>query len=435
MLSAISSAIHWRLGKANKGKDKQKFANHIFEAVKDKPHQHAKLRRAVGLLVDEKMYGRALELCDRKLAGDTSGFWTHYRTFVEELARAKSSNGNFKLALFNDTDFRVNIGCRLTSQGLKDQIRKTFPEAAITSLGFRFSAFRENFDASIAVKTPNLDELKNRLRVAYGDKALDTISESSFVVLQPEGSLDHKSTMEGLATFFTPALLAQQIGKPYAVLNGTIPIYSDERDVYLRTLFETLKFVAARDEISASHHNVGFLPDAAFLRIPPRQTSARDGCLITTGARNDAADDIKIFKAAIDACGTLSLRPIVLTHAVDRLAEFERDIVARGGIFAETASIEKAAETLSRCCLHIGGRFHMAIFSILCHVPTLLFDVKTHKNQWLAQYSPLVCLVKPGSDLKVEARTFLDEALDRSSPRVVGYEEFLAAAYSAKALR
>ncbi|WEX75225.1 polysaccharide pyruvyl transferase family protein [Sinorhizobium numidicum] len=178
---------------------------------------------------------------------------------------------------------------------------------------------------------------------------------------------------------------------------------------------------------------IRFLADAGFLRISPAPAVERDGCLITTGARNNAEEDVHTLKAALSACDKFSLRPVILTHAVERFNNYEAEIITRGGIFAETASIERAAETISRCRLHIGGRYHMAIFTILCNVPSLLFDVKTHKNQWLERYSPLVKLVHPHIDLNAVAALTLSNGVaqeHRETGTADKYVHFLRSAYS-----
>jgi polysaccharide pyruvyl transferase WcaK-like protein len=431
MLRSIISALHWRAAKAAKGKNPGRYASHIRKAVQYWPDNSPKLRKAVASLVDAKLYEDASEISSSRLATDTSGYWSHYATFVDELMSQSLRDGAPAIALFNDTDFRTNIGCRLTSQGLKQTILKTFPDAGIRSVGLRFASLRMDFQTPITAEMHSLSDLKERLAAAYGDEAFSIIEASDLVLLQPEGSLDHRTSLQGLATFFAPILVARMLGKPIAILNGTIPIYDDARDVYLRSVFERVQFVAARDELSASHHGIKFLADAAFLRIssPPLREN-RDGCLITTGARNDHDQDLAIMRRALATCNDLNLRPIVLTHAVERLADFESDVLSRGGIFAETASIEKAAETLSTCALHIGARYHMTIFSIVCRVPTLLFDVKTHKNQWLAVYSPLVRLVGHDGSLTAEAREIIATAPKDWPPVVSGYHEFLSQAFN-----
>ncbi|WKL24901.1 polysaccharide pyruvyl transferase family protein (plasmid) [Sinorhizobium meliloti] len=93
--------------------------------------------------------------------------------------------------------------------------------------------------------------------------------------------------------------------------------------------------------------------------------------------------------------------------------------------FAETASIERAAETISTCRLHIGGRYHMAIFSLLCNVPSLLFDVKTHKNQWLERYSPLITLVHPHTDLDAAAAAVLSGGVSQGHQASTTAEKYV----------
>ncbi|MDR6759796.1 hypothetical protein J2Y48_005114 [Mycoplana sp. BE70] len=429
MISNAISSFHWRMAKLYRGKAKAKFAYHLVKSASKRPQDCTKLRRAAALLVKEEMHDDALAICERILDRDVAQYWATYKSFVQEISRSRKAEGRINVALFNDTDFRVNIGCRLTSQGLKQTIRRALPDAAITSIGFDFAAFRKEFRSSV-VREPEATLLQERLLDAYGQSAFDTIVASDFILLQPEGSLDDETSLEGLATFFTPVMVAQRLGKPYAVLNGTIPVYRDERDDYLQQLFKSLRFVAARDEVSAKHHDITFLPDAAFLRIAPDDVSDRDGCLITTGARNNEGDDVRIFKSALRACDSLSLRPVVLTRAADRFAAFEREVIARGGIFAETARIEMAADVVSQCRLHIGGRYHMAILSALCRVPSVLFDVRTHKNQWLAQYSPLVRLAHPESDITSLAETLLHGCSPARPHQSHDYEAFLRHAYS-----
>ncbi|WEX75209.1 polysaccharide pyruvyl transferase family protein [Sinorhizobium numidicum] len=437
MFDGIRSAIHWRLAKKLRKSNPDKAAKHLLLAVKGSKADVSKARRAAGFLVADKKFSDARTFCrDRISAGDPSGFWRHYESFVDELEssyKRQEASPSIKIALFNDTDFRVNIGCRLTSQGLKNQILNAFPGAGITSLGFNFVAFREEFPTSLTLERYELSDVMSRLSVAYGNDAIEQIRAADFVILQPEGSLDHRTTAEGLATFFTPVLAAMKLGKPLAVLNGTIPIYDGERAAYLRRLFRDLGHVAARDQISAEYYGIEFLADAAFLRISPALVAERDGCLITTGARNNAEEDVHILKAALSACDRLNLRPVVLTHAVERFNDHEAEIIARGGIFAETASIERAAETISQCRLHIGGRYHMAIFSILCNIPSLLFDVKTHKNEWLERYSRLIKLVHPHTDLNAVAALTLNNGVaqeHRETGTADKYVHFLKGAHS-----
>jgi hypothetical protein len=430
LFEGIKSAIHWRLAKNLRKTDPDKAARHLLQAVTGRGTDVSKARRAAGLLVAEKRYPDARAICrDHISNGDPSGFWRHYETFVDELAssgrREDVSRPTLKIALFNDTDFRVNIGCRLTSQGLKKQILAAFPAAEITSIGFNFAAFRKEFPKPATAGGYELPDIESRLSAAYGEDAIDHVTAADLVILQPEGSLDHRTTAEGLATFFAPVLAARKLGKPFAVLNGTIPIYDGERSDYLRKLLRDLGHVAARDEISAEHYGIEFLVDAAFLRISPAPVAERDGCLITTGARNDPAEDVEIVKAAMKVCEALKLRPVVLTHAVERFSSYEAEIIARGGIFAETASIEYAAETISKCRLHVGGRYHMAIFGLLCNVPSLLFDVKTHKNQWLERYSPLITLVHPHTDLCAAAAAVLSGGASQVHPGSTPAEKYV----------
>lgn len=420
MLNRIKARIHWQLAKKRRGNDIDSAAKHILASIKSAPTYEDRARRGASILVSEGRYADAGQICRHYIErGDPLEFWSHYESFVQEL-EAGSLAGQGKItgvnvALLNDTDFRVNIGCRLTSQGLKNLIRQSISGARISSHGFRFSAFRHDFKTE-AVSRDAAQLLEERVRVAYGSETIAAIKASDVVILQPEGSLDDGTTLEGLKTFFSPIILAQNVGKPNAIINGTIPVYEDERGGFLRNLFSSLPSVAARDDISAAHYGIKFIADAAFLYKPATDNAERDGCLITTGARNSVEEDERIFHAALEVCDATGLRPIVLTHAVDRFKKFEKAIRSRNGIFAETASLTKAAETLARCRLHVGARYHMAIFCVVAQVPSLLYDVKTHKNKWLGRYSPLITLAAADRTLVAQAKEILSTPIATGTP-------------------
>jgi hypothetical protein len=79
----------------------------------------------------------------------------------------------------------------------------------------------------------------------------------------------------------------------------------------------------------------------------------------------------------------------------------------------------------------------MAIFSLLCNVPSLLFDVQTHKNQWLGRYSPLITLVHPHTDLDAAAAAVLSNGVSkghRGSTAAEKYVHFLKRAMAEQPL-
>ena len=77
---------------------------------------------------------------------DRLAYWKHFDSFVQELEGSEpkpaAASSSTQVALFNDTDRRPNIGCRLTSQSFKKTVKAAFPGCAIVSNGFRFEAFR-----------------------------------------------------------------------------------------------------------------------------------------------------------------------------------------------------------------------------------------------------------------------------------------------------
>ncbi|HEV2900337.1 MAG TPA: polysaccharide pyruvyl transferase family protein [Pseudaminobacter sp.] len=388
-------------------------------------------RRAVDALIATGFLEEARDICARQVEmGDALGYWRHHASYVddlEELAeKRRSGDGTMRIVLFNDTDGRTNIGCRLTSQNLKSAIATTFPNAAIHSLGFRFSAYRQTEKSSVQGDVTKVrKELERLIEVGYGPRSVDVLLGAELVILQPEGSVDENVSLQGLLTFFSPLLLAALLGKRTAILNGTIPAYGDARRHFLKSIFALVDMVAARDEISADTYSIRFLPDAALLHVPPTFAGERDSCLITTGARNSAGLDRLICAKALEICREFHLRPVVLTRASSRLQEFTPQITELNGIFAETAGLLEAAETVSRCRLHIGARYHMAILGLVCGVPSVLFNVRTRKNEWLARLSPLIVLASFENPLSPLARQLLPSAGEYPEPRDALREEYI----------
>jgi hypothetical protein len=408
ILAKARALYNWRIARALATRDRKQAATRFAAASHFDPGNERYATYAADALVGLESYDAARRLCDSQLKrGDALGYWRHFASFVDELAAPVSEPaGGKRIALFNDTDRRPNIGCRLTSQSFKATIREAFPGCSITSSGFRFSAFA----ATPPADTDPVSRLETLVATGYGDHAVESIRAADLVLLQPEGSLDADVPLRGLLTFFSPILLASLLGKPTSVLNGTIPAYDEPAQTLLGQILGVADVVAARDRLSADAHAIPFLPDAGLLHEPEPSTAKRDGCLITTGARNSDEQDEFIGERALEICREFNLRPIVLSRSSRRFARFKPEIARLGGIFAETASLDLAAETVSTCRLHVGGRYHMAILALLCGVPALLYDVKTGKNKWLAQYSPLIHLVMPGDALSESARTMIGRA-------------------------
>ena len=444
-IAAVKAHINWKVGRHLIRNYPDAAARKFIRAIEAKPSDDNRARRAVEMLFFAGRLDAARFISQSRMSSevDRLHYWRHYDSFLNELklgvaAENSRPEGTVRVALFNDTDYRVNIGCRLTSQGLKYAIRQAIPDAEISSRGFNFQTFRRDFggcDASMTIADfRNGGKLRERIEAAYGASANAAIERADLVVVQPEGSLDDDTPLDGILTFFAPAILAHLLGRPSAILNGTIPIYHDSRGSFLWQLFAEFPAVAARDQMSAEFYDIKFLPDAALLHDFAASSVEKDGCLITTGARNSPEEDLHILRRALEVCDATNLRPVILTRASGRFRNLESDILSRGGVLAETAGILHAANTISGCRLHVGGRYHMAIFSHVAGVPSLLYDVKTHKNQWLSEYSPLVTLVRHKRSVVEEAITALQlpkHAMCATADIEEAYRDFLRQATTA----
>jgi hypothetical protein len=431
ILAKARALYNWRMARALAKRDRKQAATRFAAASTFDPSNERYATYAADALVGLESYEAAGRLCDSQMKrGDVLGYWRHFASFVGELAApVPEPDGGKRIALFNDTDRRPNIGCRLTSQSFKATIREAFPGSSVTSSGFRFSAFA----AAPPADSDPVSRLEALVAIGYGDRAVESIRVADLVILQPEGSLDADVPLRGLLTFFSPILLASLHGKPTSVLNGTIPAYDEPAQTLLGQILETADVVAARDRLSADAHAIRFLPDAGLLHEPRPSTAKRDGCLITTGARNSDEQDVFIGERALEICREFKLRPVVLSRSSRHFTKFKPEIKRLGGTFAETASLDVAAETVSACRLHVGGRYHMAILALLCGVPSLLFDVKTGKNKWLAQYSPLIHLVTPGDALSEPARTMIERAGEMPGAKAALRAEYVSVLQKAAA--
>ncbi len=341
VVNTIRAFFHWKVGRHLLKTDPLAAANHFSRALDAQPSDERQARRVVERLLVAGNANAARQVVQKCLAfGDSLEYWRHFDSFLDELetsrqADADVQHGSYRIALFNDTDNRRNIGCRLTSKGLKGISQQAFPQSRTSSRGFKFSAYHNRFAGKIMAESPEPDALRSHLgertTYGYGDGAVATIEQSDLVALQPEGSIDDNTDIDGLKTFFSPILLAALLGKPTVILNGTVPRFHDERGRFLNEMFATLPAVAARDALSAEAYAIKFIPDAALLYEPAMTGGERTGCLITTGARNTAAEDHEIFRKALEVCDITGLRPIVLTHASDRFSTFEKDIRDRSG--------------------------------------------------------------------------------------------------------
>jgi hypothetical protein len=144
-LILLKAHLNWKAGRRLIDIDPDAAAQKLIRAVASRPTDDRRARRTAEMLLSARRIDAARAISESRTSNevDKVKYWRHYDSFLNELQLADAyelglSKGTFRIALFNDTDYRVNIGCRLTSQGLKDAIRRAFPGAAISSHGFNF---------------------------------------------------------------------------------------------------------------------------------------------------------------------------------------------------------------------------------------------------------------------------------------------------------
>ncbi len=310
------------------------------------------------------------------------------------------------IVLLNDTDGRENIGCRLTSSTLKEQIRTGLcPDAQSVQLaafpwlfgkGRRTSRVWMSGMSWIGTAKASanqarcVDWMTQLAEQEHGVEAVKATLAADLVVFHPEGSISNYHDTVRIMNLLSLPILACVKGIPTFTMNGTFPLYPahDRSFQLIQTFLHACRFVALRDRITADHYGVTFMPDSAIMHalttpIPPADD--RPYVLITTGANLSKRANIDMARAAIRFCEAHQLKPLVLTKKHKDLKSIKTDVLARGGHFVEHASLAEAEQWLAQCALHIGGRYHMALFGLLLDVPSVLILTNTHKNRWLAE--------------------------------------------------
>ena len=343
----------------------------------------------------------------------------------------KSSNRTLKAVLVNDTDGRVNIGCRLTSAPLKQSLISSFINynchLTVDSVPYLFSKRkrkitriwnkREKMETGPAsflsrhLKDSFPVWLKCLAHAEYGKGPTNLALAADYVFFQPEGTLSDDSDYLKVAGFLSLPILAILAGKKVICLNGTIPNYTGVIHELVSYLFENCFYASARDRVTARLYGCDFIPDAAFAyQTTCRCDQDRKKLLITTGARNTPEEDLFIIDHALKYAEKSGLQPFVLTKGIKRFATRKDYIKSTGGDFLETATLEDAEKKLQHCALHIGGRYHMAIFALKFGIPSLLYNIKTHKNLWLSEEFHEIDIFDTSSDFFVLAEKLFNEA-------------------------
>ncbi len=343
----------------------------------------------------------------------------------------KSSNQTIKAVLVNDTDGRVNIGCRLTSVPLKQSLVSAFRNhgchLSVASVPYLFrkrqrrrtrlwQKIQQHKTGQVSYFSSPFNDsftawLKCLAYAEYGKGPTKMSLAADYVFFQPEGTLSDDSDFITVAGFLSLPILAILAGKKVICLNGTIPEYTGVIHGLVSYLLENSFYVSARDRVTARLYGCDFTPDAAFAyQAISRRDHDRKKLLITTGARNTPDEDLFIIDHALKYAETSGLQPFVLTKGIKRFASRKELIKGAGGDFLETSTLEFAERKLQDCALHIGGRYHMAIFALKFGVPSLLYDIKTHKNIWLSQEFHEIDIFDRSSDLFVSAEKLFNEA-------------------------
>lgn len=324
-----------------------------------------------------------------------------------------------KLAFINDTDGRENIGCRLTSSRFKAELnqaaKKTGLAIKLTSCPWKFNksstpalpytSFALGFGRSV-LSSAVLRELSI---AEYGREAIDALEDADVALYHPEGSIsDDNNAFRILRQICLPLYARVILKKPLIIANGTFPLFKDFRSELLESLVSLSDGAFFRDRLSTEHFGGDFCPDAAVTwpgAPVDKELEKRPYLLITTAAHASVENDRAICRNALGWCKRHGMKPLVLTKGWERLEEFRGDILSSGGKFLEYATLAQTDEILNEVGLHVGGRYHMAIFCATKGIPSWLVVSNTHKNRWLARdFGGISILDKADADLDAAIR-------------------------------
>lgn len=333
-----------------------------------------------------------------------------------------------KVTLLNDTDGRENIGCRLTSSALKQQLTHALNTESnpleLTPFPWRFShgdgTGRAWMQGLAWIRTKNrsdrangfVDWLRQVAECEYGTEAVSTTLASDLVIFHPEGSISDYHDAVRIMNLLSLPLLAHTKQIPVFTLNGTFPLYprDDRRYRIIQAFLKACAFCALRDRITADYFDTAFMPDSAIMHpVSTAPANSRPYVLITTGANQSKGTNLAMARAALRVCETQGLTPLVMTKKHKDLRAIQAVVIERGGQFIEQASLAEAEQWLRQCALHIGGRYHMALFGLILDVPSVLIPVNTHKNRWLAEeFAGIELVTNPTDIVPVATQLFLD---------------------------
>ncbi len=328
------------------------------------------------------------------------------------------------IVLLNDTDGRENIGCRLTSSTLKQQIAAHLGSAinpvSLTPFPWHFGkglktgkVWRNGLGTFLSARRSSHSDrfiawLTQLARQEYGNDALSATMSADLAIFHPEGSISNYHDATRIINLLSLPLLACIHGIATFTMNGTFPVYPshDRRYQIIQTFLHACQFVALRDRIAADHYGVTFMPDSAIMHaLSTGPAASRPYVLITTGANLSKRMNVEVASAALLFCDDHHLKPLVLTKKHQDLKAIRTEVLHRGGQFIEQATLQEAEAWIAQCAIHIGGRYHMALFSLLLDVPSVLMMTNTHKNRWLAEEFNGIVLAAKLDDIPQAAAT------------------------------
>ncbi len=303
-----------------------------------------------------------------------------------------------RVLLINDTDGRENVGCRLTSRLLKQNIANAFAKLNQTT---RIIPAPWRFGRSVGPKLsirllagdmrkPTVSGLRALAQREYGKHIVANLNSFDLIIFQPEGTINQWDDELRLLRFLSlPLLCGQTLSAPLVTINGTFPLFKDQKAKLINQLIKSSAHFSARDKLSAEHFGVDFIPDAAcsWSRPEIQPLSSRNDLLITTSAGFTKEKNIEAAQGAIAYCEHSGLRPLILSKQWEDLLPLRDKVLQLGGDFRYFEELEDASKAVSRCKLHIGGRYHMAILCACMDIPSFLVEANTHKNEWLTRDS------------------------------------------------
>ncbi|MCR4265861.1 polysaccharide pyruvyl transferase family protein [Nitratireductor sp. ZSWI3] len=225
------------------------------------------------------------------------------------------------------------------------------------------------------------------------------VKDADLVIFQAEGTMAGTDFLRGARLLLLPFVAKHMWRKPVYSLNQTIFAGDDRFSEVLAAAYNSLDFVAVRENISVSAarqigiRSVFHIPDTAFLTRPapdPRlpDLSRSRHFMVSGSAYFSPEIHEQIFSAATRIKSETGLVPVIAasTEADEKLERLAAQYWEPSSyeVIPPTVSYSAVASAMDKCRFLLSGRYHMNIMAASANLPVIQVRGNSYKNEGLA---------------------------------------------------